>query len=399
MNLAAKVQKLFDICKLFLAIKNGDNLRMSKKSRNFASVFVQEPKIMVVIGIDFIIAILSGMLIMTCLGWFIYFIRDKSPMAQASAYFALALTIGYSITSFMLFPNNQQTALAWHILAVDMLAMPMGAITMVLVMESTRVTLKRVLWNILPFVLLCPLCVIVQQRWYLYMMMGLIACYVIAMITYIVVRGIRYERRIKDAYSDLSNQSILWVVVVLVFVALVVTNFLVFINEHNTYLRLIYTIVAILAWHLIFARLHLIVRNRETGNSMQIEDLMNEDAEKGEVTLMSEDVVTFQKNLSELCENQEIYCKEDLTRDELARQMGMSHTNFTNLLKKTTGMSFYEYINDLRIKKATQLLDEGRTDITAISQMVGYRYRSSMYRAFAAVHKCTPLEYVNKKNN
>jgi len=104
----------------------------------------------------------------------------------------------------------------------------------------------------------------------------------------------------------------------------------------------------------------------------------------------------FRQRLYEVCEVPELYCREDLRRIDLARQMGMGHSSFSVKIKQATGMNYNEYINQLRIRKATELLSNQTMDMGSIGQSVGYRYRSTFYRAFAAVHHCTPIEYQSR---
>jgi len=365
---------------------------------------------MITIGVEYLVTFLSGMLVMTCLGWGIGFLFGqrmtceihpehcvKHPLRKAAGLLALSLSLGYTITTCFQFPGDWMSALACHLVAVDMLSLPLAAITMVLVIEHSRVTIARVLFNVLPFVFLCPLCMWIHQMWYITLVALLAGGYMVAMLIYILIQGLRYEKRIRDEYSNLAEQSIMWVVTSLVFVLLILINTLIFVNDHSIVLRMIHIAVTLLTWNLIFYRLSIIILHREIGVYRQIDELIAEDPDKDTTPLLSEDVDTFTRNLDEVCLQGQLYLQENIKRDDLARKLGMSHTTFTKLLKLSHGLSFYEYINLLRVNKATEMINAGNTDVGLICQQVGYRYRSTFNRAFMAVNKCSPTEYINQQ--
>lgn len=65
---------------------------------------------------------------------------------------------------------------------------------------------------------------------------------------------------------------------------------------------------------------------------------------------------------------------------------------FSKYFKKYTGMSFSEYLNDLKMKKAAALLLEGKK-IMDVSHIVGYTSPKSFARAFFSYYGCTPSDY------
>ena len=62
----------------------------------------------------------------------------------------------------------------------------------------------------------------------------------------------------------------------------------------------------------------------------------------------------------------------DVSFERLASNLGMSHRNFTRRFRSATGDSPRDYLQQLRISAAIQLLEDTRLPIATIAQRVGY---------------------------
>ena len=82
-----------------------------------------------------------------------------------------------------------------------------------------------------------------------------------------------------------------------------------------------------------------------------------------------------------------------LTVDELVEEMGMGRTVFFNKLKSLTGLSPVEFIREMRIKRAAQLLEDRRYNITEVTYMVGMNDSRYFAKCFKATYGMTPSEY------
>lgn len=82
-----------------------------------------------------------------------------------------------------------------------------------------------------------------------------------------------------------------------------------------------------------------------------------------------------------------------LTVDELVDEMGMGRTVFFNKLKNMTGLSPVEFIREMRIKRAAQLLEERKYNITEVTYMVGMNDSRYFAKCFKNTYGVTPSEY------
>lgn len=87
------------------------------------------------------------------------------------------------------------------------------------------------------------------------------------------------------------------------------------------------------------------------------------------------------------------YC-EDLTLEEVAARADMNPAYFSSSFKKYTGSSFIHYMMELRIRRAKELLKEGRK-ISEISNLLGFHDTRYFTRTFKKYVGVTPSEYKN----
>jgi len=73
--------------------------------------------------------------------------------------------------------------------------------------------------------------------------------------------------------------------------------------------------------------------------------------------------------------------------------MALGRTVFFNKLKGLTGLSPVEYIRDVRIKRAAELLLDGRYNITEVTYMVGMNDSRYFAKCFKTAYGVTPTEY------
>ncbi|TDF96149.1 helix-turn-helix domain-containing protein [Paenibacillus piri] len=80
----------------------------------------------------------------------------------------------------------------------------------------------------------------------------------------------------------------------------------------------------------------------------------------------------------------------------ISDSLGINSSYVSTLMKHEFGCGFLEYLNQLRIKKAQQLLEDPSLAIKRISEMCGYDTVHSFIRNFKKLHLFTPSEYRSK---
>ena len=85
----------------------------------------------------------------------------------------------------------------------------------------------------------------------------------------------------------------------------------------------------------------------------------------------------------------------DLDGDTLAKMMNMSRGTFYRKIKGLSDFTPNELINIARLKKAAELLAEGKYKITEVANLVGYNLTSNFSRDFNKQFGKKPTNYIN----
>ena len=99
---------------------------------------------------------------------------------------------------------------------------------------------------------------------------------------------------------------------------------------------------------------------------------------------------TIQRIVQYINEN---YRSSDMSITELSKSMNISSTYITNSFKKFEGMSFYEYLTQLRMNEAGRLLLQSGKKIYEVAEEVGYTSSQSFIRAFKKYYGVTPEKF------
>jgi len=93
------------------------------------------------------------------------------------------------------------------------------------------------------------------------------------------------------------------------------------------------------------------------------------------------------------------FCNEQFSNTALSLSMVADHfhlseSNLSKSFKSHTGINFSNYVENLRIRKAEALLEEGKMSVKTIATSVGYQNVATFYNAFRRNHNCTPTQWL-----
>ncbi|WP_188562838.1 response regulator [Hymenobacter frigidus] len=93
--------------------------------------------------------------------------------------------------------------------------------------------------------------------------------------------------------------------------------------------------------------------------------------------------------------------EDNLTEPEfnvqgLVREMGMSQSLFYRRVKSITGQSVVEFIRDIRLKRAAQLLTSTSLRVSDVAYQVGMQDLKHFRTVFQNLHKMSPSEYARQ---
>ena len=84
---------------------------------------------------------------------------------------------------------------------------------------------------------------------------------------------------------------------------------------------------------------------------------------------------------------------QPLSAADLAAELGMSESRFSRFFRRATGNTFTDFVNQVRINRACQLLMESDRYITHICYEVGFNNIANFNRRFLDIKGMTPSEF------
>lgn len=84
---------------------------------------------------------------------------------------------------------------------------------------------------------------------------------------------------------------------------------------------------------------------------------------------------------------------QQLSLNFISKNFFISPTYFSKIFKETTGFSFIEYLNSIRIKEARVLLRESKLKVSEIVEKVGFDNSTHFGRVFKTLTGYSPLKY------
>jgi AraC-like DNA-binding protein len=87
------------------------------------------------------------------------------------------------------------------------------------------------------------------------------------------------------------------------------------------------------------------------------------------------------------------YMDKDMSLEKLAEHFGYSNRFVSRLIKDETGRSYKDYLIELRIQKARELLLEDGITVTEVCERVGFAYLPHFIQTFRRITGFTPGKY------
>lgn len=98
--------------------------------------------------------------------------------------------------------------------------------------------------------------------------------------------------------------------------------------------------------------------------------------------------------LETLMRERQLFLQPDLTREQVAAELGTNKLYLANAISQQVNLTFTEYINRWRLQQAQELLlKDHTTKIEAIAHMCGFNSVRTFYRLFQQTYQLTPTEF------
>lgn len=126
-------------------------------------------------------------------------------------------------------------------------------------------------------------------------------------------------------------------------------------------------------------------------NPMEIKETMNQ------ILITKDDETKFSAPVKEVIRIIELEYGTNITLEVIAERINLSTPYLGALFSKELGTTFNQYLTNIRMKKASELLIDTSFKITTIATLVGINNPSYFNKIFKQKFDVTPVEYRNSR--
>ena len=289
------------------------------------------------------------------------------------------------IAFFYLFDANDEHM--WYLTtALDMMIIPFYSFVLMELVKPGWFRWMKAFFLELPFFLL-PIFYWVTRSliwFYLLAVWGAVYGTVTFILLYFLIG--RYNRQLKERFSYQENINLNWLRAILhtFFLILSIWTISCFVIDAN--FDNIYLLSSLTLWMFIcyFVYKHETVID-ELGD-VEIVPIMEE---------TEEEVSTLAAEVQRLFDEEKLFLNPKLKLSDVAREVGTNRTYLSRYFNQENGHTFYDFVNNYRIKYAEELLKSTSANLQEIADRSGFNSLSTFRRVFAATHGCSPTEYRN----
>lgn len=208
--------------------------------------------------------------------------------------------------------------------------------------------------------------------------------YIVFLVVRYAVECKQYIRLIKSEYSDITGRNVVWAWSCFGGFILQSLAFVLYCIFWTPVLDAVYWVMSMvnIAYLCYCACRQRIVEIHESEESEDAESDTAEQTPKGEEKAF---YAVVEQKLKTQCEEKELYLEPDLTRDVLCRNISVSST-YLKMYFRSRDLSFYQYINTLRVEYAVKLMSENPDlPISEVAERSGFRSQTTFRKMFLMV--------------
>lgn len=327
--------------------------------------------------------------------------EQRSRLKTALAFIVAFFAFGEVKDLIRVIPAVTQSTYALRLLyTIDMWTIGVCAAYLIELVSPRWFTLRRALWLSALFVIFTVAYAITGSEVIFYADLVYVGIYSVVVLAFLARLLVRYNRFIRNNYSNLERINLDWLYSVVVVFVICIVVWTIYLFNHNYYMKSVYYIISLIAWIMLIARskkqievtfdtaatrkCHFATTQGECSQLVEESAPIEESAVEEEIDSNTSQLTEQMKaQLNELMTVREIYLDSRLTLSDLAAELGTNRTYLSNYLNRELNVSFYDYVNSFRVKRACRIIDsDPDVSVHDIVESCGFNSVSTFRRSF-----------------
>lgn len=327
--------------------------------------------------------------------------EQRSRLKTALAFIVAFFAFGEVKDLIRVIPAVTQSTYALRLLyTIDMWTIGVCAAYLIELVSPRWFTLRRALWLSALFVIFTVAYAITGSEVIFYADLVYVGIYSVVVLAFLARLLVRYNRFIRNNYSNLERINLDWLYSVVVVFVICIVVWTIYLFNHNYYMKSVYYIISLIAWIMLIARskkqievtfdtattrkCHFATTQGKCSQLVEESVPIEESAVEEEIDSNTSQLTEQMKaQLNELMTVREIYLDSRLTLSDLAAELGTNRTYLSNYLNRELNVSFYDYVNSFRVKRACRMIDsDPDVSVHDIVESCGFNSVSTFRRSF-----------------
>lgn len=299
---------------------------------------------------------------------------------------------------------------------IDIVTVPLYVLVLVEFCRPGSVTLRRAFWTGLPFLISSLLYIVFVNSFFFYLLIAMSVAYGTWYAVWTLHELPKYHRRLKEEYSYDEEINLHWLCGVMILFYVILAAWVYQALFKGYFSDIVYMTVSLVSWSVVcyFINRQDVVFREVVGSSgsgatdsSDIEAQATDSPEQQpcpqpavpasvsvESSPQTSDVdEQMVADIHKAFEEDRIYLNPKLRLSDLAARIGTNRTYMSQYFNHTCEQSFYEYVNNYRVRHSMVLLSDTDYTLEIIAEMSGFNSLSTFRRAFILQNGCSPQQY------